>query len=49
MLALVSLLPMLPTLRGAFVYDDTTIIRDNATLRGWAALGRVWSEPYWPY
>jgi cytochrome c-type biogenesis protein CcmH/NrfG len=49
MLALAALLPMLPTLRGAFVYDDTTIIRDNATLRGWAALARVWSEPYWPH
>ena len=43
-----GLLPLLPTLRAAFMYDDTTIIRDNELLRGWSALGRVWSEPYWP-
>ncbi|MDB4884546.1 MAG: Tetratricopeptide 2 repeat protein [Gemmatimonadetes bacterium] len=48
MLSLVALLPMLPTLRAAFLYDDTTIIRDNATLRGWSALARAWSAPYWP-
>jgi tetratricopeptide (TPR) repeat protein len=46
--ALVAVLPLLPTLRAAFVYDDTTIIRDNALLRGWGALGRVWAAPYWP-
>jgi tetratricopeptide (TPR) repeat protein len=43
-----GILPLLPTLRAAFVYDDTTIVRDNELLRGWPALGRVWSEPYWP-
>jgi hypothetical protein len=48
LVALAGVLPLLPTLRAAFVYDDTTIIRDNALLRGWAALGRVWSAPYWP-
>jgi tetratricopeptide (TPR) repeat protein len=46
--ALVSVVPLLPTLRAAFIYDDTTIIRDNALLRGWGALGRVWGAPYWP-
>jgi hypothetical protein len=40
--------PLLPTLRAAFVYDDTTIIRDNVLLRGWGALLHVWSQPYWP-
>ena len=40
--------PLLPTLRAAFVYDDTTIIRDNTLLRGWGALLHVWSQPYWP-
>ena len=43
-----AITPLLPTLRAAFVYDDTTIIRDNLLLRGWDALGRVWSQPYWP-
>lgn len=46
--ALLAIAPLLPTLRAAFVYDDTTIIRDNALLRGWGALARVWSQPYWP-
>ena len=46
--ALAAVLPLLPTLRAAFVYDDTTIIRDNTLLRGWEALSRVWSAPYWP-
>jgi len=40
--------PLLPTLRAAFVYDDTTIIRDNVLLRGWGALAHVWGQPYWP-
>ncbi|HKH94675.1 MAG TPA: hypothetical protein VKA54_22905 [Gemmatimonadaceae bacterium] len=48
LVALVATLPLLPTLRAGFVYDDTTIIRDNVLLRGWSALGRVWSAPYWP-
>ncbi len=46
--ALAATLPLLPTLRAGFVYDDTTIVRDNTMLRGWSALGRVWSAPYWP-
>ncbi|MFL5619902.1 MAG: tetratricopeptide repeat protein [Gemmatimonadaceae bacterium] len=48
LVALAAMLPLLPTLRAAFVYDDTTIIRDNPLLRGWDALVRVWSAPYWP-
>ena len=48
LVALAAVLPLLPTLRAAFVYDDTTIIRDNPMLRGWGALARVWSAPYWP-
>ena len=47
-LLLIVVAPLLPTLRAAFVYDDTTIIRDNVGLRGWGALTRVWSQPYWP-
>ena len=47
-IALAAVLPLLPTLRAAFVYDDTTIIRDNALLRGWHALVNAWSAPYWP-
>lgn len=43
-----TIAPLLPTLRAAYVYDDTTIIRDNLLLRGWGALGRVWMQPYWP-
>ena len=30
------------------MYDDTTVIRDNALLRGWEGVSRVWSTPYWP-
>lgn len=41
------MVPLLPTLRAAFVYDDTTIIRDNPVLRGWGSLMHVWSLPYW--
>jgi Flp pilus assembly protein TadD len=44
---LCAMLPVLPTLRAAFVYDDTTIIRDNLLLRGWGSLVHVWSSPYW--
>ena len=44
---LCAVLPVLPTLRAAFVYDDTTIIRDNPVLRGWGSLAHVWSSPYW--
>ena len=44
---LCAMVPVLPTLRAAFIYDDTTIIRDNAMLRGWGALLRVWTSPYW--
>ena len=47
-LLVLAVAPLLPTLRAAFVYDDTTIIRDNVLLRGWGALARVWGEPYWP-
>jgi hypothetical protein len=48
LVALLATLPLLPTLRAGFVYDDTTIVRDNLLLRGWSALARVWSAPYWP-
>ena len=48
LVALAAVVPLLPTLRAAFVYDDTTIVRDNELLRGWDAIGRVWGEPYWP-
>ncbi len=44
---LAAIVPLLPTLRAAFVYDDTTIIRDNQVLRGWGSMVRVWSAPYW--
>src|SRR4029078_10820763 len=47
LVALAAVLPLLPTLRAAFVYDDTTIIRDNTLLRGWSALAHAWSAPYW--
>ncbi len=45
---LLAIGPLLPTLRAPFVYDDTTIIRDNVLLRGWSAIVHVWSQPYWP-
>ncbi|MEO8337094.1 MAG: glycosyltransferase family 39 protein [bacterium] len=48
MLVLLAVGPLLPTLRAPFVYDDTTIIRDNVLLRGWGAIVHVWSQPYWP-
>lgn len=48
LLVLLAVGPLLPMLRAPFVYDDTTIIRDNVLLRGWGALAHVWSQPYWP-
>jgi hypothetical protein len=48
LIAIAAVVPFLPTLRAGFIYDDTTIVRDNALLRGWSALARVWSAPYWP-
>ncbi len=48
LLVLLAIGPLLPTLRAPFVYDDTTIIRDNVFLRGWSAVAHVWSQPYWP-
>jgi tetratricopeptide (TPR) repeat protein len=47
-LVLLAVAPLLPTLRALFVYDDTTIIRDNVNLRGWGALVHLWGQPYWP-
>lgn len=47
-LVVLAIGPLLPTLRAPFVYDDTTIIRDNVFLRGWSAILHVWSQPYWP-
>ncbi len=44
---LCAIVPLLPTLRAAFIYDDTTIIRDNPVLRGWGSLVHVWSSPFW--
>lgn len=46
-IVLLAVAPLLPTMRAAFVYDDTSIVRDNELLRGWSALWRVWSHPYW--
>src|SRR5258705_9173673 len=48
LVALAAIVPLLPTLPAGFMYDDTTIVRDNAILRRWSALRRVWSAPYWP-
>jgi protein O-mannosyl-transferase len=48
LVVLAASVPLLPTLRAGFMYDDTTIIRDNGMLRGWSALAHVWSAPYWP-
>jgi hypothetical protein len=48
LVAFAAVVPLLPTMRAAFVYDDTTIVRDNVLLRGWDALARVWTQPYWP-
>ena len=48
LVALAAVVPFLPTLRAGFIYDDTTIVRDNALLRGWSALARAWGAPYWP-
>jgi len=48
LVALAAIVPLLPTMRAAFVYDDTTIVRDNELLRGWSGLWRAWGEPYWP-
>ncbi|HTK48756.1 MAG TPA: tetratricopeptide repeat protein [Gemmatimonadaceae bacterium] len=48
LVVLAAALPLLPTLRAGFIYDDTTIIRDNAWLRGWSALAHAWHQPYWP-
>ena len=48
LVVLAAALPLLPTLRAGFIYDDTTIIRDNAWLRGWGALAHAWGRPYWP-
>jgi len=48
LVVLAAVVPFLPTLRAGFIYDDTTIVRDNALLRGWSALARVWTAPYWP-
>jgi hypothetical protein len=45
LVALGATLPFLVTLRAPFLYDDTTIVRDNAWPRGWDALARVWAQP----
>ena len=47
-LVAVAALVALPTIGAGFIYDDTLIVRDNPTLRGWSALAEVWTKPYWP-
>jgi hypothetical protein len=48
LLSLLASLPFAITLRAPFIYDDTSIIRDNVLLRGWGAVWHVWTTPYWP-
>jgi tetratricopeptide (TPR) repeat protein len=48
LVVLAAVVVLLPTMHGAFIYDDTTIIRDNGWLRGWSALWRAFGQPYWP-
>jgi hypothetical protein len=47
-LLLLSVAPLLLTLRATFVYDDTVMIGSNTTIRGWSALAHAWGQPYWP-
>ena len=45
-LVLAAVLPFLKSLAFGYVLDDTYAIRGNASLRGWASLGRVWLEQF---
>ena len=38
--AVLTVLPLLPTLRAPFMYDDTALIRDNAWMGGWRELAQ---------
>ena len=46
LLVVAAAAPFAQTLGFGYVYDDTTAIRTNPDLRGWASLFRVWAYPY---
>ena len=46
--AAVAVVPIAPLLRAGFMYDDTTLIRDNAWMHRWHGVLDVWTHPYWP-
>lgn len=47
LVAVGALLPALPAIQGAFVYDDLLLLRDNPHLDDWAHLASAWNEPFW--
>lgn len=47
LLVCASLLPYVSALRNDFAFDDRPIITDNTAVTGFA-LGKIWTEPYWP-
>ena len=47
-IVLLTALPIAPTLRSTWVYDDTQILQINPLLKSWHAMRGIWSHPYWP-
>ena len=46
-LVVLAVAPFITTLAFRFVYDDTTIVRGNPQIHGWASLLTLWAKPYW--
>jgi protein O-mannosyl-transferase len=46
LLVLAAAVPYLATLGFGYIYDDTTIVRSNARIRGWLSLVTLWKQSY---
>jgi hypothetical protein len=48
LVALLALAASITSLGNWYAYDDVSLILFNPAAHGVAALGRVWTQPYWP-
>jgi len=46
LLVVAAAVPYLATLGFGYIYDDTTIVRSDARIRGWSSLITVWKQSY---
>lgn len=46
-IALAFLLPNLVTVTGGFLYDDLSLVVEDATIHSLSGLEQIWTEPFW--